>query len=100
MEHRTNNKTCAWWHRERFHDLRCLSRELDKREERAVPKTLVDQNGQDIEGSFYGEELQKTLHNDVYLIEKVVRKKRYKLLVKWLGLDKRHNSWIDKTDMV
>ncbi|KAJ8917908.1 hypothetical protein NQ315_002601 [Exocentrus adspersus] len=61
---------------------------------------LADQNGQDIEGSFYKEELQKTLHNDVYLIEKVVRKKGNKLLVKWLGFDKRHNSWVDKTDMV
>ncbi|KAJ8912460.1 hypothetical protein NQ315_002826 [Exocentrus adspersus] len=67
-----------------------------------IPTTylLADQNGQDIEGSCYGEEPQKTLHNDVYLIEKVVRRKRNKLLVKWLGLDKRHNSWIDKTDMV
>ncbi|KAJ8913590.1 hypothetical protein NQ315_013997 [Exocentrus adspersus] len=42
---------------------------------------LADQNGQDIEGSFYREELQKTLHNDVYLIEKVVRRNGNKLLV-------------------
>ncbi|KAJ8916919.1 hypothetical protein NQ315_013390 [Exocentrus adspersus] len=61
---------------------------------------LADQNGQDIEGYFYRGELQKTLHNDVYLIEKVVRRKGNKLLVKWLGMDSKHNSWIDKTDMV
>ncbi|KAJ8914310.1 hypothetical protein NQ315_011297 [Exocentrus adspersus] len=47
-----------------------------------------------------GEELQKTPHNDVYLIEKVVRRKGNKLLVKWLGMHAKHNSWIDKTDMV
>uniref|UniRef100_V5FZT0 Uncharacterized transposon-derived protein F54H12.3 n=1 Tax=Anoplophora glabripennis TaxID=217634 RepID=V5FZT0_ANOGL len=62
---------------------------------------LKDQNNQEIQGAFYGEEIQKTTHHDFYLIEKVIRRDRNgKLLVKWLGLDKTHNSWIDKSDIV
>ncbi|KAG5323711.1 SETMR methyltransferase, partial [Pseudoatta argentina] len=34
------------------------------------------------------------LHPDVYLIEKVLRKKRDKVYVKWLGFNNSHNSWI------
>lgn len=61
---------------------------------------LVDQNGQEIQGAFYTEELQKTQHPDVYLVEKIVRKKGNMLYVKWLGLDKKFNSWINKKDVV
>ncbi|KAJ8953524.1 hypothetical protein NQ318_023648, partial [Aromia moschata] len=39
---------------------------------------------------------KKTNHPDVYLIEKVIRKKGTQFLVKWLGMDSSHNSWIDK----
>lgn len=45
---------------------------------------LQDQNGQEIEGAVYTEELQKTQFPDVYLVEKIIRKKGNMLLVKWL----------------
>ena len=61
---------------------------------------LEDLNGEEIQGSFYTEELQKTAYPDVYLVEKVVRTKGNKLFVKWLGFDNRHNSWINKNDVV
>ena len=60
---------------------------------------LEDMQGEPISGSFYAEELQKTSSPDIYLVEKVLRKKGRKLYVKWLGLDKSHNSWIDSTDV-
>lgn len=57
---------------------------------------LQYQNGQDIQGAFYNDELQKTQ----YLLEKIVRGKWKGLLVKWLGLDIRYNSWSNKSDVV
>lgn len=65
-----------------------------------VSYLLEDVLGQPIAGSFYENELQKTQYPDVYLIEKVLRRKGKKVYVKWLGLDKTHNSWISKSDIV
>ena len=61
---------------------------------------LKDSNGQDIQGTFYEEELQKTTHKDLYLVEKILRRKGNLLYVKWLGMDKKFNSWIQKSDML
>lgn len=61
---------------------------------------LRDSNGQDIMGGFYVEELQKVKFPDVYLVEKVLRRKKNMVYVKWLGLDKSHNSWIDKNNVL
>lgn len=65
-----------------------------------VTYILEDQNKQEIKGGFYQHELQKTEHPDVYLVEKVLRKNGNKVLVKWLGFDNTHNSWISKTNIV
>ena len=46
-------------------------------------------------GSFYEKELQKTDQKE-FRIEKVIKKKRDKMLVKWKGYDNSFNSWIDK----
>lgn len=64
-----------------------------------VPVTyhLEDQRKHTILGTFYEHELQKTSYPDVYLIEKVLKKKGNKLFVKWLGLSNDENSWIEKT---
>lgn len=61
---------------------------------------LQDQKNEKIRGGFYGYELQKVKHPDVYLIEKVLRRKGNKVYVKWLGLDKSHNLWISKENIV
>lgn len=61
---------------------------------------LQDMLGAPITGAFYGEELQTAKHSDVYLVEKVLRRKGGKVYVKWLGLDKSHNSWINKSNIV
>lgn len=60
---------------------------------------LEDMQGKPISGGFYVEELQKTNSPDIYLVEKVLRRKGQKMYVKWLGLDKTHNSWISSSDI-
>ncbi|XP_057666047.1 uncharacterized protein LOC130899892 [Diorhabda carinulata] len=61
---------------------------------------LEDMQGTPISGCFYHEELQKTSNPDIYLVEKVLRRKGNKMYVKWLGLDSKHNSWIENIDIV
>ena len=66
-----------------------------------VPWTYVinDLNGEEIIGTFYGKELQKTNQQE-FRTEKVIRRKGDKLYVKWKGYDILFNSWIDKKDLV
>lgn len=61
---------------------------------------LEDLHSNPINGSFYNHELQKSECPDIYLIEKVLRKNKNKLLVKWLGFDSSHNSYIEEKDFV
>lgn len=55
---------------------------------------IKDYRNEEIKGTFYKEELMKTNIKDVYLVEKVIKKRGNKVLVKWLGFDDSHNSWI------
>ena len=66
-----------------------------------APWTYVinDLNGEEIIGTFYEKELQKTNQIE-FRIEKVLKKKGDKLYVKWKGYDNSFNSWIDKKDLV
>ena len=56
---------------------------------------ISDVNGEEITGSFYEKELQKTSQEE-FRIEKVLKRKGGKLYVKWKGYDNRFNSWNDK----
>lgn len=60
---------------------------------------LVDLEGDEIKGGVYAEEMQLVKNPDVYLVEKIVRRKNDKLYVKWLGFSNKYNSWINKNDM-
>ena len=60
---------------------------------------LKDYQNQSIAGGFYEQELLKVRHTDIYLVEKVIKKRDDKVFVKWLGFDSSHYSWIDKSDM-
>ncbi|XP_015124149.1 uncharacterized protein LOC107046139 [Diachasma alloeum] len=64
-----------------------------------VTYKLIDYENQPIEGGFYQEELTKVIYPDVYLIEKVLRRRGNKVFVKWLGFDNAHNSWINDDDL-
>lgn len=61
---------------------------------------LQDSLGNVLKGGFYYHELQKTATHNEYLVEKVLKKKGGKALVRWLGFDKSHDSWIDAKDIV
>ena len=66
-----------------------------------VPWTYVinDLNGEEIIGTFYEKELQKTNQKE-FRIEKVLKKKDDKLYVKQKGYHNSLNSWIDKKDLL
>ncbi|KAK9744508.1 hypothetical protein QE152_g7667 [Popillia japonica] len=66
----------------------------------AATYMLEDMQGKPILGSFYEQELQKAEHADVYLVEKVIKRKDDKHFVKWLGLPSTQNSWISKNDLL
>ena len=58
---------------------------------------INDLNGEEIIGEFYEKELQKT-NQEEFRIDKVIKKKRNKLYVKWKGYDNSFNKWIEKKD--
>ena len=66
-----------------------------------IPVTykITDYNGEEIQGSFYEQELQKTSQK-TFRIEKVLKRQGDKSLVKWMGYPKSFNSWIDTKAMV
>lgn len=69
---------------------------------------LKDTEGakEDIQGTFYAEELKKAKHGLTYVVEKVLKTKKVKnksplIFVKWLGFDDpKYNSWIPKSNVV
>ena len=68
---------------------------------RSRPPTykIADLNGEEIQGSFYEPELQKT-SQEIFRIEKVIKRGKKKSLVKWKGYSDDFNSWVDNKDIV
>ena len=64
-----------------------------KKVKNTVPWTYVinDLNGEEISGTFYEKELQKT-NQEEFRIEKVIKRKGDKIYVKWKGYDSSFNS--------
>ena len=60
---------------------------------------INDLNGEEVIGTFYEKELQKTEQQE-FIIEKVISGKGDKLHVKWKAYDNSFNSWIDKKYLV
>jgi hypothetical protein len=65
---------------------------------RPITYKITDTNGEENKGTFYEQELQKT-HQDTFRIEKVIKTKGNKMLVKCMGYPDNFNSWIDKSDV-
>ncbi|XP_011699666.1 PREDICTED: uncharacterized protein LOC105456977 [Wasmannia auropunctata] len=61
---------------------------------------LEDSRGKPIAERFYEYKLHRVANPDVYLVEKVLRKRGNEIYVKWLGLDDSHNSWIHKDNVL
>ena len=72
-----------------------------KKVKNTVPWTYVinDLNGEEITGTFYEKELQKT-NQEEFRIEKVIKRKVNKIFVKWKGYNNSFNNWIDKASLV
>ncbi|XP_020296396.1 uncharacterized protein LOC109861250 [Pseudomyrmex gracilis] len=72
------------------------------RVQQTLPATylLEEYCGEPIAGGFYEHELHAVKHPDVYLVEKILRRRGNEVLVKWLGLNNSHNSWINKNNVV
>ena len=68
---------------------------------RTTPITykITDLNGEEIKGTFYEPELQKT-NQELFRIEKVIKRGKKKSLVKWKGYSDDFNSWVDNKDIV
>ena len=65
-----------------------------------IPVTykITDYNGEEIRGSFYKQELQKTKQY-IFRIEKILKQQGNKSLVKWLGYHDSFNSWVLNKDI-
>lgn len=61
---------------------------------------LQDEKGNPILGGFYEYEILKVLYPDLFLVEKILRRKGSQVFVKWLGFDNSHNMWINKKDVL
>ena len=68
---------------------------------RTKPPTykIADLNGEEIKGTFYEPELQKT-SQEIFRIEKVIKRGKKKSLVKWKGYSNDFNFWVDNKDIV
>ena len=60
---------------------------------------LEDLNEKEIKGTFYEPELQKT-KQQVFRIEKVLKKGKNKSLVRWKGYDETFDSLVDNEDLI
>jgi len=76
-----------------------------KRFARQVPVyKLKDDAGEILQGTFYEPEIQKIIKkDDVYRVEKILRKRKPNLigeyLVKWKGCEDKFNSWVSERDI-
>ena len=60
--------------------------------------TIKDQLGEPVRGSFYEQELQLSVQ-EIFRIERVLRKKKNQVYVQWKGYSNAFNSWIPVADL-
>ena len=60
---------------------------------------INDLNGEEIFGTFYQKELQKTNQKE-FSVEKLIKRKDDKLYVKWKGYENYFNGWIDEKHII
>ena len=67
-----------------------------------ITYNIVDLNNEPLEGTFYAEELQKidkSVLDEQFKIEKIIKKSKAKSLVKYLGYPDSFNEWIDNKNL-
>ena len=72
-----------------------------KKVKNTVPWTYVinDYNSEEITGTFYQKDLQKTNQEELR-VERVIKRKGDEIYVKWKGYGNSFNSWMDKKDLM
>ena len=60
---------------------------------------IKDDKGKEIQGTFYDQELQKTTQ-EIFRLEKIIKTRDNKSLIKWLGYPDFTNSWVDKKKLI
>ena len=70
---------------------------------KSLPKILYklqSLSNEEIIGYFYTEELVKVdKSNEIYLVDKILKSKGNKRLVRWKGYGKEHDSWVNAGDI-
>ena len=65
---------------------------------------IVDWAGEPIKGQFYEEEIQRIKPSDLFVVERVIKRRTYRgkkqVYVKWRGAPDKFNQWIDATEIV
>ena len=69
------------------------------RETNPITYKLEDLQGEEIKGTFYEPELQKT-EQQIYRIEKVIEMEKGRSFVKWKGYSDKFNSWVDNKELI
>lgn len=65
-----------------------------------VTYQLKDASENIIRGCFYEQEIKLTNFPDTFLIERIIKKNKNKMFVKWLGLGSEFNSYVNSTDIL
>ncbi|XP_044005857.1 uncharacterized protein LOC122850866 [Aphidius gifuensis] len=60
---------------------------------------LADYQDNNVGGCFYQEELSPVRYPDIYLVEKFLKKRKNKVLVRWLGFDFEHDTWENESEL-
>ena len=68
-----------------------------------MPTYKVDEwDGTRIKGTFYEQDLQKVTveDDDLFRIDKIVKRKGDKVLVRWKGWPDKYDTWLNKKDVL
>ena len=68
-----------------------------------VPKYKINQwDGTPVKGTFYAQDLQKVtvMDDDLFRVEKIVKRKGDKVLLRWKGWPNKYDSWVEKRDLL
>ena len=60
--------------------------------------TIEDIRGEQVQGTFYEQELQTSVQ-EIYPIERVLNRGKDRVFVKWRGYSSAFNSWIPLADL-
>ena len=60
--------------------------------------TIKDTLGEPVQGTVYEKELQLSAQ-EIFCIERILKKKKNQVFVKWKGYSDTFNSWVPLTDL-